>query len=132
MSYSRREIALSGALAAAALAGAGAEAAPLGAAPLYGLISQIIAAPGKRDRLVEVLMEATKDMPGCLSFVIATDAVREDAIWITEVWTSKESHNAAFNLPKVAAAVARSGPLMASLGARAETTPIGGLGVPRA
>jgi quinol monooxygenase YgiN len=131
MSYSRREITFSGALAAAALAGGGADAAPMGGAPLYGLISQIIAAPGKRDQLVGVLMEATKDMPGCLSFVIAADAVRGDAIWITEIWTSKESHNAAFNLPKVAIAVARSGPLMASLGARAETTPIGGLGLTR-
>jgi quinol monooxygenase YgiN len=133
MAFSRREIALS-AVAAAAGLGTRAEAAPMtgapgGGAPLYGLISQIITAPGKRDELIGVLVEAAGEMPGCLSFIVAKDTARADAVWISEVWASKDDHDRSLRLPKVAAAVARSGPLMASLGARAETIPVGGVGL---
>ena len=51
----------------------------------YGLISQFITRPEHRDELVSILAAATKEMPGCLSYVIAFDAARDDAIWVTEV-----------------------------------------------
>ncbi len=40
-------------------------------------------------------------MPGCLSYVVARDPKDPDAIWITEVWDSKESHAASLQLPAV-------------------------------
>ena len=40
---------------------------------MYGLIARIRAAPGQRDALASILVAASADMPGCLSYVVARD-----------------------------------------------------------
>ena len=113
--------------AAAALAPSLAAAA--GDKTMYGLIGQMKAAPGKRDDLVAILKEGTGAMPGCLSYILALDPTDADAIWITEVWTDKESHAASLKLPSVQAAIAKARPIIAGFGHRFETTPVGGVGL---
>jgi quinol monooxygenase YgiN len=99
---------------------------------MYGLIGQMKAAPGKRDELVGILSESTEGMPGCLSYIVAKDATDADALWITEVWTDKDSHAASLKLPAVQAAIARARPIIAGFGHRFETVPIGGVGLAKA
>ena len=94
---------------------------------MYGLIGQMKAAPGKRDDLVAILAESTEGMPGCLSYIVAKDAADADALWITEVWTDKESHAASLKLPSVQAAIAKARPIIAGFGHRFETVPVGGV-----
>lgn len=94
---------------------------------MYGLIGQMIAAAGKRDELVAILAESTGEMPGCRSYVIALDPTNEDAVWITEVWASKEDHAGSLKLPAVQAAIGKARPLIAGFGHRFETTPVAGL-----
>jgi quinol monooxygenase YgiN len=48
-------------------------------------------------------------MPGCLSYVIAHDPEDSDALWITEVWASKELHAASLTLPAVTEAILKDG-----------------------
>ncbi|PVM88078.1 antibiotic biosynthesis monooxygenase [Caulobacter endophyticus] len=96
---------------------------------MYGLIGQMKAAPGKRDELVAILKEGTGAMPGCLSYILALDPADADAIWITEVWTDKESHAGSLKLPAVQAAIAKARPIIAGFGHRFETTPVGGVGL---
>jgi quinol monooxygenase YgiN len=98
---------------------------------MYGLIGQMKAVPGQRDALIAILIEGIRDMPGCLSYVVAQDPGDENAIWITEVWDSQASHTASLALSAVKAAIARGRPLIAGFGQRVETTPIGGHGIPR-
>jgi Antibiotic biosynthesis monooxygenase len=50
---------------------------------------------GRRDEFLAILLEGTAAMPGCLSYIAARDPSDPDAIWITEVWDSKESQGAA-------------------------------------
>ncbi len=94
---------------------------------MYGLIGQMKAAPGKRDELVAILSEDTQGMPGCLSYIVATDASDADALWITEVWTDKDSHAASLKLPAVQAAIAKARPIIAGFGHRFETVPVAGV-----
>lgn len=68
-------------------------------------------------------------MPGCLSYVIATDSSDENGIWVTEVWDSKESHAASLKLPQVVQAIATARPLIAGFVERFETSPVGGYGL---
>lgn len=89
----------------------------------------MIAAPGKRDALIEILLEGQADMPGCLSYIVARDREDEDAIWITEVWESQDSHQASLSLPSVQQAIERGKPLIAGFGERFETEPVGGVGL---
>jgi len=98
---------------------------------MYGLIGKIIARAGTRDELVDVLLTGAKDMPGCLSYVVARDNTDPDAIWVTEVWVSQASHQASLKLPAVENAIAKGRPLIAGFGDRVTTTPIGGIGLPR-
>jgi quinol monooxygenase YgiN len=102
-----------------------------GTSPMYGLIGKMLATPGNRDALVTLLLEGTAEMPGCLSYVIATDPKDADAIWITEAWDSAESHAASLKLPAVQQTIARGRPLIAGFGERFETTPVGGHGLTR-
>jgi quinol monooxygenase YgiN len=123
-----RRTLLAGGLAMAAIAGPS-----LGHAKendmMYGLIGQMKAAPGKRDELIAILSESTGGMPGCLSYIVAKDATDADALWITEVWTDKDSHAASLKLPAVQAAIARARPIIAGFGHRFETMPVGGVGL---
>lgn len=97
--------------------------------PMYGLIGRMLAKPGQRDALLAALLDGTRAMPGCLSYIIAKDPTNADAIWITEAWDSPESHKASLDLPAVRAAIARARPLIAGFGERFETQPVGGHGL---
>lgn len=96
---------------------------------MYGLIGKMTATPGQRDALAAILLEGTTAMPGCLSYVVATDPADPDALWITEVWDSTESHKASLALPGVKEAIAKGRPLIAGFSNRVETTPLGGHGL---
>jgi quinol monooxygenase YgiN len=96
---------------------------------MYGLIGKMTAATGQRDALVAILLGGTGDMPGCLSYIIATDPSDAEAIWITEVWESKEKHDESLTLPSVREAIAKGRPLIASIGDGVVTTPVGGHGL---
>lgn len=52
---------------------------------MYRLIGTMIAAEGQRDALIEIILEGSESMPGCLNYVVAKDGANPDAIWITEV-----------------------------------------------
>jgi len=96
---------------------------------MYGLIGKMLCTPGQRDTLSAILAHGTVGMPGCLSYVIAHDALDPDALWITEVWDSQDSHRASLALPSVQAAIAKGRPLIAGFGERFETRPVAGPGL---
>jgi quinol monooxygenase YgiN len=96
---------------------------------MYGLIGKLKVAPGHRDRVAAAIMESAASMPGCLSYVVAQDSADPDAIWITEVWDSKESHSASLQLPAVQQAIAKCRPYITGFGERFETVPLGGCGL---
>ena len=96
---------------------------------MYGLIGKMTAVDGKRDELVAILVDGVAGMPGCLSYIVATDPADGNAIWITEAWDSKASHDASLGLPAVKAAIAKGRPLIAAFGNGTVTTPVGGYGL---
>ena len=112
---------------AAAIAASAIPAAAQEAKPRYGLIGQMLSQPGKRDELVGYLRDATGAMPGCLSYIIALDSANPDAIWITEVWDSQQSHAASLKLPAVQGAITKARPIIAGFGQRFETVPVAGV-----
>ena len=107
-------------------------ASVLGGSNMYGLIGKAVAVEGKRDEFIKILLDGVGGMPGCLSYVVAKDPADTNAIWITEVWDSKESHAASLKLPAVQAAIAKGRPLIASFAEHHETEPVGGHGIAKA
>jgi len=96
---------------------------------MYGLIGKMTAVAGQRDALASMLVDSTGAMPGCLSYIVATDPADADALWITEVWDSAASHQASLKLPAVQATIAKARPIIAGFSNRVETVPIGGYGL---
>jgi quinol monooxygenase YgiN len=96
---------------------------------MYGLIGKIKAVAGRRDELISILLENAGAMPGCLSYVVAKDSSDADAIWVTEVWRDRASHQNSLSLPGVQQAVSRGRTLIAGFGERFETEPVGGNGL---
>ncbi len=96
---------------------------------MYGLIGKMTAVPGQRDALIAILLAGLRDMPGCLSYIVAKDPTDETALWITEVWDSQESHQASLSLPSVQQAIGQGKPLIAGFGERHVTEPVGGHGL---
>jgi quinol monooxygenase YgiN len=58
---------------------------------------------------------------------VALDTANPDAIWITEVWDSRESHAASLRLPAVRAAIAKARPIIAGFPQHFETVPVAGI-----
>jgi len=96
---------------------------------MLGLIGKMKAVPGQRDALISILLEGIRGMPGCLSYIVAQDPTDPDALWVTEAWDSKESHQASLSLASVQQAISRARPLIAGFGERFETLPVGGHGL---
>ena len=92
--------------------------------PQYGLIGQMIAQPGQRAALIAILTGGTGAMPGNIAYLVGEDSANPDAIWIVELWDSKESHAASLGLPAVQEAIKKGRPLIAGFGTRAEFKPV--------
>jgi quinol monooxygenase YgiN len=131
MTIARREFLVLAAAAGGTVTAAAHGAHVQPASKMYGLIGKMTAVAGKRDELLAILLESTQAMPGCLSYVLATDPADADALWITEVWVDAASHRASLTLPAVQAAIAKGRPLIAGFSNRVETIPIGGAGLAR-
>ncbi len=125
MRLTRRAVLTAGAgIAAGRVAGASIQGAAM-----YGLIGKMTAVEGKRDELVQALLDGVSGMPGCLSYIVATDPADDHVVWITEAWISKASHDASLALPSVTAAIAKGRPLIAAFGSGTITTPVCGHGL---
>ena len=82
---------------------------------MFGMINKMVAIEGRRDDLTKLLHDATRDMPGCLNYIVAQDAADTVTIWITEVWESVEHHTAGLTLPHVQEAIQAGRPSIASM-----------------
>ncbi|WP_373458291.1 putative quinol monooxygenase [Brevundimonas sp. SORGH_AS_0993] len=59
---------------------------------MYGLITRLVAHPGRRDELALILLDPTLRRHGCHSYVVAHDLAHTDTLWVTEIWTDAETH----------------------------------------
>ena len=97
---------------------------------MHGIIGKMMAVPDRREALIRILLDASSNMPGCLSYVVARDTMDENALWITEVWESREAHKQSLGSTELQKAIAECKHLISGFGHRFETTPAGGQGLP--
>ena len=91
---------------------------------MYGLIGKFRALPGRRDDLVALMKSGSAPMPGCISYVLATDPADADLIWITEVWETQADHAASVEIPAIAETIRQAMPLIASFDMHQEVVPV--------
>lgn len=82
----------------------------------YGLHGKLKAASGKGDQLASILLEAAKLVSaakGCHLYLVSKDQNDKDAVWVTEVWDSKENHDESLKLPGVRELISQAMPVLA-------------------
>ena len=96
----------------------------------YGLFGKLQAHPGQGDALAGLLLgSGNANMPGCELYVINRSPEDPDAIWVYEVWESKEAHAASLQLESVRDTIQLAMPLIAGFSDRVELLPVGGQGL---
>jgi quinol monooxygenase YgiN len=99
---------------------------------MYGLIVKLTAVAGRRDELIALLRESAAEMPGCLMYVVAEDAMDKNVVWVSETWDNMASHDASLSLPAVKNVIPRAQAIVANFEKIAVTTPVWGAGLPAA
>jgi quinol monooxygenase YgiN len=97
----------------------------------YGLYAKLVARPGLRDALVSILLRDLSGLRalGCELYVVNLAENDPDAVWVTEVWASRDAHRASLTVPAVKQAIAEAMPLLTGEFEQVELTVVGGLGV---
>lgn len=86
---------------------------------------------GQGEKLAQILLSVAKEMnnvDGCLLYVVNTTPESTDIVWVTEVWQSKEEHQASFQLAFSQKALAKGKGLMVNVES-IELVPMGGKGM---
>jgi len=98
----------------------------------YGLLNKLTAKPGKRDEVVGILLESGKllDDPACLMYMVTEAADDPNAIYVVDLWTSKQRHEKALKTPELRPFVEKAMPLLEGMPEQTEIKPAGGIGIP--
>ena len=97
----------------------------------YGYIGSMKAKPGCRDDVVSILTGGAGGLRvhGCHLYVVGVSRTDDNTIWVTEVWESKDKHDASLQLPEARTAISKAMPLLTGEFTRQELAVVGGLGV---
>jgi quinol monooxygenase YgiN len=81
----------------------------------YGLHGKLTATAGNQDKLASILLQAAtlvSTAKGCHLYLVSQDNSDPDAVWITEVWDSKEDHDSSLHAPGVKELITQAMPLL--------------------
>ena len=97
----------------------------------YGYIASMKTRPGRRDEVVTILLSGADGLraAGCDLYVVGVSDTDDVTIVISEVWRSKEHHDASLQLPETKAAIGTAMPMLTGEFSTQEVTVVGGLGV---
>ncbi len=99
----------------------------------YLLHGKLKAKAGQGEQLSSILLEAAqtlKTAKGCDVYAIGKDTNEPDAVWVTEIWHSKEDHDNSLKLESVRAIISKAMPLLDGMPQKGqELELLGGLGV---
>jgi len=97
----------------------------------YGCYVTFTTQPGQRDTLVSHLLTAaagTESVAECLLYIINTSTADPNSVWVTELWTSKEAHDASLTTEAAQALIKQVVPLLAKPPEQINVLPVGGKG----
>lgn len=97
----------------------------------YGYIGSMKTIPGHRGDVVSILLSDVDSLKeaGCDLYIVSVSDSDDDTIWVSEVWRTKEHHDASLELPETKAAISKAMPMLTGEFTGQELTVVGGLGV---
>lgn len=99
----------------------------------YGLFGKLVAKKGHADQLAEILIKAAqlmKTAKGCHLYVVSKDETEPNAVFVSEIWDSKEDHAESLNVPGVRELIGQAMPILDGPPQKGqELTILGGAGI---
>jgi quinol monooxygenase YgiN len=96
----------------------------------FGMYVKFTTQSGQRDALVKLLLEgaeSAKAVEECELYIVNVSDTEPDTVWVTEVWSDSEAHQASLSLDETKASIQRAMPLIAGVEA-INIRPLGGKG----
>lgn len=81
----------------------------------FGMQAVLTAAEGKGDELAEYMLQASRvvsSIDGCLLYIVQQSLTDASKVLISEVWESKEAHQASLNDERVRALITQAKPII--------------------
>ena len=98
----------------------------------YGMLGKLSTEPQDRETLVSILTEAAelmKDVDGFHTYIVTTDANDDGAVWVMELWESKEAHDQSLSLPAVRRLINKAMPILKGSPEGITVIPVSGKGL---
>ncbi len=99
----------------------------------YGLHGKLKATAGNGEKLSSILLKAANlvsTAKGCRLYIVSKDKEDEDAVWVTEVWDSKEDHDNSLKVEGVRELISQAMPLLNGMPQKGqELEVLGGAGI---
>ena len=99
----------------------------------YGLHGKLKATEGNGNKLAQILLEASalvSTAKGCHLYLVSKDQEDKDAVWVTEVWDSKEDHDNSLKVEGVRALISKAMPMLDGMPQKGqEFLVLGGAGI---
>lgn len=98
----------------------------------YATNGKLTAQSGKRDKLVNILLQAVELLnknDDCLHYVIKGSDKEANSVWVSEVWTTKQSRNAALGQSGIKSLINQAAPILAAFPQQTELEVLGGKGL---
>lgn len=95
----------------------------------YALINKMTTKPGKRDEVIKIMLEsgaAFNDNQSCLLYVVSKDKKDENVLWVQDVWTDADNHQAAMSDTSMQEYVKQAMPLLTGMPEQIEIEQVGG------
>lgn len=95
----------------------------------YALINKMTVQAGRRDEMVEILIESGKvfdDNPACELYLVSKDKNDETVIWVQDIWTGEKAHQAAMANENMKQYIQKSMPLLDGMPEQIEIEAVGG------
>jgi len=80
----------------------------------YGYIASMKTKPGHREDVVRILVGGADGLraAGCRLYLVSVAETDDVTIWVSELWLTKEHHDASLQLPETKAAIATAMPML--------------------
>lgn len=98
----------------------------------YALINKLTTKPGRRDEVIQLLLESGKRFqqhPSCIYYLVFKDTNSPNIIWVEDAWTNKEDHTTALAQPEMKPYIAKTIPLLEVMPEQYEIQYAGGKGL---
>lgn len=99
----------------------------------FSLFGKFTTQEGERDRLVDILLEAADSMRNldeCEIYLVNISDSEPNAVYVYEVWSNENAHQASLTLETTQALIMRAKPIITGMERISTLTTMGGKGVP--